>query len=524
MPVQLPYIQPLSFEQNNPFIAGRAAGRQDQTAQLANALAQAKLPYAGRRELAETLTQEEQPAFVRAQTGLTTAQTSKVPAEIKELLARANYQGAEAGLTNKKTNWYDREATSRMAEEKQRARLAGTQADWFGTNSQSENAARAAHARYEDQETQEKQYYAKHPWLYGKTQFDQDMAYQAELDRARAAAPPSTSQLTQGMQHISNALSNGTNAGGNAYAPQQLSAQPTSDLANRLRQIMQPQQTQQPSPYDKLPSGLELFANNQQALINKNNATGSFRGLGAVGSSMQQAENQILKDNAGLSEEVASQAVGALLNNESTLPDGSPLPYISPQTREHIRQVWGHNATAKIKDQAATAANTANEIGNIDIEPVKKFAGLKGKGLYLAYSANALAGGKVPQEFRDYESFKNVAAPFAMDTLRKGFGTSVVPSYVTATLGKAADPSSTWWHDAKQVENDWKELNKWLNTYKENTQKQAREGATADLGNALTNTTVQAEKPVSEKTSEKPKGKKFKWNPVTRTSEEVTDE
>jgi hypothetical protein len=75
-----------------------------------------------------------------------------------------------------------------------------------------------------------------------------------------------------------------------------------------------------------------------------------------------------------------------------------------------------------------------------------------------------------------------------MDALRKGFGTSVVPGYVYATLGKAANPASVWWHDPKLVDQEWNKTKEWINNNAKRMTKLGTQGLSANISKKMEQT------------------------------------
>lgn len=211
----------------------------------------------------------------------------------------------------------------------------------------------------------------------------------------------------------------------------------------------------------------------QKSASNLRNMGGSNAGAGQkeIGGLIR----QILIDRPDLTPQQANQAASASLSGSKTLPDGTPTPTLSGLSQSIVAQIQKRNSTAAVQNQAANFDILANDLNSIDITPLKTFASIPGRLNVAKYTADMAAGKDVPQEFRDYLAFKDVTANFAMDALRKGFGTSVVPEYVYSTLGKASNPGSTWWNDPKQVETNWKTTTDWINknarSYKEKATK-----------------------------------------------------
>jgi hypothetical protein len=132
MPIQPMYFQPLSFDQNNPFLTGIGKGQQmvgtalqDRQLSLANQLAQATLPYAApkaeadlqSKQLANALDQntlnyapqmsqaelaikQAQPGLIQAQTGETNAQTGLIGQQTKFYPLKALIEAQQANQSS----------------------------------------------------------------------------------------------------------------------------------------------------------------------------------------------------------------------------------------------------------------------------------------------------------------------------------------------------------------------------------------------------------------------------------------
>src|SRR5262245_5728894 len=217
----------------------------------------------------------------------------------------------------------------------------------------------------------------------------------------------------------------------------------------------------------------------QQALSNFRNMGGAQMGVGQK--EMMGFQRQLMQDHPDWDPSTANAAASSYLSGGNMLPDGTALPPLSGLGQAYVAQVQKRNSTAAIQNQAANMDVLASDVNDIDIRPVAAFAGLKGKLNYAQYAADMAAGRPVPQEFRDYIAFKDVAANFAMDDLRKGFGIYVVPDYVYKTLGKASQPNSQFWFDPEQVFRDWKEMTSWVNKNAQKYKAKATQGVGADV-------------------------------------------
>lgn len=253
-----------------------------------------------------------------------------------------------------------------------------------------------------------------------------------------------------------NALTQGTNIA-NQYEPEKLR------LANEHAQQIN-----------------QLYPDLTRAQI-KNYEMGGKYGMGVDLKNAMGFKNQLKIDHPDWNENKLNEASNSYYEGSNALSNGEPLPPLGGQARDLLTKINKKNSTAAIQNQAANMDVLASDLNDIDISPVAKFTGLNGKAKVAQYMSDMTFGREVPQDFRDYLTFKNITSNFAMDSLRKGFGTSVVPGYVYATLGKAANPASTWWHDPKQVYNDWNQTKKWISDNAKKYTTKADKGATANV-------------------------------------------
>jgi hypothetical protein len=204
--------------------------------------------------------------------------------------------------------------------------------------------------------------------------------------------------------------------------------------------------------------------------------------MGVNAKDLRELTSQLMKDN-GWDEETADKAASSYLDGNREMPDGTPLPDPSGKAKSLMAGIYGRNSPKALQNQAANMDVVAKEINDIDIEPIAKFAGIAGR-MDVAKEMRKMAmGGNVSEDFRKYKEFQDVTKIFAMDTLRKGFGTSVVPEYVYATLGKATNPFSDWWNDPKQVVRDFNKVKGWVNQNSKMLTHKARFGSVDSYSN-----------------------------------------
>jgi len=216
-----------------------------------------------------------------------------------------------------------------------------------------------------------------------------------------------------------------------------------------------------------------------------NNGTGANKYSPAQQKNIAAFQQQVINDTPELQNnpQLADKVVSAYLNGAESV-DGFELKPLSGKASTLLTAIQKANSTAAVQNQAVQADVVAQDINDIDITPVAKFAGLPGKLDILKYKSMMATGNadKVPNEAREYLAFQKVASTFAMDALRKGFGTSVVPDYVYKTLGKATDPTASFFNDPKQVMKEWKQMTDWVNSNADRYSAKAKYGVGAKVG------------------------------------------
>lgn len=192
--------------------------------------------------------------------------------------------------------------------------------------------------------------------------------------------------------------------------------------------------------------------------------------------------DQLAQDHPDWSPEKINSAASAYIDGSNAVGN-EQLPELSGSAQAQMNQVFRYNAPVAVQNQAANMKLTASHFNEIPVSDIASFAGPLGKinfakeRLKMVTNPNA-----VSPEFRQYKLYQDVISVLAMDTLRKGFGTSVVPEYVKETLGKIGSPQNDIWNDPIQVSKDLKYLQSWLNNTANDLNKQVRLGVTTDFG------------------------------------------
>lgn len=388
---------------------------------IANALKQNELNFAPRMSQAELAYKMAQTPYLQAQTGEANARIPLINSQVKEALQKLNFPniGSEGALgTIDYGRWLEKYHPELSAQVKQSVAMQDAQ---------------------QAQPSQQQTASALSPILSSilSGQPMQQPDQQQQQQQSRMGFPFSQSQpLIQ-------------QAGQQQVSPQQ-------SIAQAL-----------------IKSGLaQSEAKPQQMLVGRS-------GMGVGQKEIMGLQQQLMNEHPDWDSQTANQAASAYLSGDEILPDGSQLPKPSGIVQSTIAQIQKRNSTAQIQNQAANMQVLSEDLNSIDLTPLKAFAGPAGKIKYLTEAGNMAAGRPVSQEFRDYTSFQRVTSNFAMDALRKGFGTSVVPEYVYSTLGNASNPGNAWWSDPAQVERDWKATTDWINKNAKSYQRKATQGISA---------------------------------------------
>ena len=222
---------------------------------------------------------------------------------------------------------------------------------------------------------------------------------------------------------------------------------------------------------------------NMQAMASNRQMAGA--GKGSVDfQNIDKLKRQVQFENPDFTPQEINEAAGAYLAGKNTLSTGKQLKQ-SDLIDTMVPQINKKNSTSAIQNTAANLDVTADELNkNIDVEAISKFAGPLGRINYANERAKMIYDPtSVSEDFRKYKEYQDVISTFAMDTLRKGFGTSVVPDYVYQTLGKAQNPQSDFWNDPTQVARDLNRVKKWVNDSARSYKTKALKGATANIEN-----------------------------------------
>lgn len=188
-------------------------------------------------------------------------------------------------------------------------------------------------------------------------------------------------------------------------------------------------------------------------------------------------QNQLKTEFPNYTDEQLGQLTDALISGKNEI-NGQPIPDVSSTAKTLLNAVYKTSSTAQMQNNAANLNNTANELEQFDLAPLKEFTGIGGTAKFLSQKLDPSTRTKA---WYDYDAFKNSAQIYAMDTMRKGFGTSVVPDYVYATLGKMSNPVDPIWGDPEQVQTRWNKTLELIKRAAKNATDQARHGATTML-------------------------------------------
>jgi len=234
---------------------------------------------------------------------------------------------------------------------------------------------------------------------------------------------------------------------------------------------------------------LQTLSEKNRAYINAMNALSKQRttfGGGKYNDAYQQDLasfiNQIKLDNPGADEQTVNDLAQAYMGGQTSY-NGQPLPALSSIASSKLGQVRKRASNTQLQNQSAAMDELSNELNNIDIEPAKKFTGISGR-IKEGYNAAKSATGFDPSDdYQNYQVFKQQSVE-VMDKLRNALKTSVIPGYVSSTLGKLSNPNDSIWSNPSLVQKKWDQTKQWINDNSKNLKTKADYGATAPISNA----------------------------------------
>jgi hypothetical protein len=133
----------------------------------------------------------------------------------------------------------------------------------------------------------------------------------------------------------------------------------------------------------------------------------------------------------------------------------------TPQHSKQEKAVWQTQLeqgqkilNRKVGDEGARKAiaplmDMAKLINGIDMEPLSKFAGLKGKANYVAETALNAMGKPTSEDFKKKLIFDDVDKNILIDALRQVLLTSTQPSYIKEMIAPIMNPST--WRDSPET-------------------------------------------------------------------------
>lgn len=250
----------------------------------------------------------------------------------------------------------------------------------------------------------------------------------------------------------------------------------------REHQLMDPlraQQLQQQVKY--YPQVTEADIESKKALSQYRQAGGA--GIGVGQKEMQGFINQLQNERPDWSPQQVNQAASSYLSGQNTLPDGTPLPEPSGIAGSYIAQIRKRGSTAAIQNQSANMDILYDDLKKFDIDAVKSMAGPQGRAKLAYAKAKMITNPNDPNidpMARRYFSAMNQTI-INMDTMRKAFGTSVVPDYVYKTIGRLTNPNDSIFNDPKQIEQNFNAVIDSINNQRKTLNRKASFGATAQL-------------------------------------------
>lgn len=252
-----------------------------------------------------------------------------------------------------------------------------------------------------------------------------------------------------------------------ALAPivsQQVQQPQPTPLSSTMNQPQQVPTEQIPDAIKLLLSDVKSQADARQALA-ENRTTGSAKYDPVQKKNLDALKNQIALDNPDWSSDPVklNEAANAYVSGADEY-DGVPL---SANGNALLQQIYNKNSTSQIRNQAAQYDMLYQDMKDVDIDRISKFAGPSGKIDIVNERRKMITDpDSVSDDAREYLAFQDKSI-LIMDSLRKAFGTSIQKSYVQGTLGRLSDPTNDIWKDPKQVQKGWNMLLDWVDKNKD---------------------------------------------------------
>ncbi len=243
----------------------------------------------------------------------------------------------------------------------------------------------------------------------------------------------------------------------------------------------------------------EFLPQTLQSDITYKNAMADWRksgGMGGMGVDQKAAQgfnNQLRMDHPDWTPEQINDASNAYYEGRNTLSDGTPLPPLSGQAEDRLTKITNKNAPVAVRNQAANYDVLYTDLKDFDIEAVKSFAGPQGKVRLAQAKAKMLVNPDDPSidpMARRFISAMNQAI-YNMDSMRKAFGTSVVPEYVYKTIGRLTNPTDSIFNDPSQVEKNYKAVVDQVKKNRDLYFQKSKKGVTAGVENENENEKIQ---------------------------------
>lgn len=228
------------------------------------------------------------------------------------------------------------------------------------------------------------------------------------------------------------------------------------------------------------PETIQADIDSKKAIANWRRS-GGFGGMGVDQKAAQGFNQQLAKDHPDWTPEQINDASNAYYEGRNTFSDGTDLPPLSGQAEDIFTKIHNKNAPVAVRNQAANYDVLTRDLEDFDIDAVKAMAGAQGKAKLAYAKAKMLTNPNDPSidpMARRFLASMNQAI-LNMDSMRKAFGTSVVPDYVYNTIGRLTNPSDSIFNDATQIENNYKSVVRQIKKNRDLLMEKAKKGVTA---------------------------------------------
>lgn len=187
-------------------------------------------------------------------------------------------------------------------------------------------------------------------------------------------------------------------------------------------------------------------------------------------SNLEQSRSNYLNANVDLKNLPVAERMRVLMQNNSVNPKNQAIQQaiLDKYTSDQNTRQSAQNAEAMV-----------NEVSNVPIEKIAKYAGAIGKGNAAIEWAKGQVGIPQSQDYMEYQNFAGSQVKLLTDQLRQVLQTSVVPGYINEMVAPILN-QTYWKSNPKQAVYVFKKFQDWLKGYAKQKKFNVRYGLGTD--------------------------------------------